>query len=288
MEKVSYRPLLWRLSLTFAAGILFLSCGFEPAWKSQDTTVSFRLGPAARAVALGGGYLYIRPLGGPLGIGPKPYLGPIELSAGDTFTTTEIAPGSYEGFVVFYSPRKVGDMYVGGMLDAPIGEVLRSSDDDVMYLFGEMIDTVRTASDNAGSLATTEPVTVVEGEVNELYVVLEPVTSYEFDALSSYQITETNTGYHRKYIRMYNANYNFIPGSHRRCTVNAESDTISIHKLAFFREDGSSWPAIFVPQSNEGVLTDYGNTPENLYIYAEYTTSVASDIVYFTAGELIY
>jgi hypothetical protein len=113
MEKVSYRPLLWRLSRIFAAGILFLSCGFEPAWKSQDTTVSFRLGPAARAVALGGGYLYIRPLGGPLGIGPKPYLGPIELSAGDTFTTTEIAPGSYDGFALVYSPYIIDDMNYG-------------------------------------------------------------------------------------------------------------------------------------------------------------------------------
>jgi hypothetical protein len=95
--------------IAFLAFSLFLSCGFEPAWKSQDTTVSYRLGPAARAIGSGGGYLYVRPLGGPLGTGPKPTIGPMRLVP----VTPSRPPRSSREVMMgrlIYSPEPIDDV----------------------------------------------------------------------------------------------------------------------------------------------------------------------------------
>ncbi|HOT63331.1 MAG TPA: hypothetical protein PLU93_10760, partial [Treponemataceae bacterium] len=240
------------VSLLFSM-FLFLSCGFEPAWKSQDTTVSFRLGPAARAIASGGGYLYVRPLGGPLGTGPKPYLGPIELGAGDTFTTTEIAPGSYDGFVVIYAPVPIDDSHY--MTGRPVREDLIASDTDVVYAFfdGDNLNQsylYDAILQGAGSGVNVGPVEIVEASVNEVRVLLSPLIAaaknINVDLEDNYVFAGSSGEgtRHRLFLRLngYTNLFNIASG-YTNCILMASADcTFDVHALAFYDANGRSRP----------------------------------------------
>lgn len=285
MEKVSYRPLLWRLSLTFAAGILFLSCGFEPAWKSQDTTVSFRLGPAARAVALGGGYLYIRPLGGPLGIGPKPYLGPIELSAGDTFTTTEIAPGSYDGFALVYSPYIIDDMNYGN--GRSVQTVFTASDADFLQdvvTAGTNAPFIDEIVNHAGSCANTGPVTVAEKEVTEVKATLLPMTNLVYDVMNNTLGTfgVSNGQYYRfrYFVRVENIRSEFtndVRAVYFSVSAIDVGATVSPSSGQLYQTTGKPWTTIIREQDPATVtyndsFFNYSHTPvtpDILFLYID-------------------
>lgn len=110
----------WAHGIAIVSTILTLfalSCSMdlEPA-KSGNTSVSFTIGtlipPAnalenlqpvpGRAVAPDYGYLYIRTLGGPTG-SKGPFYGPFRLSSGQTFTTTDIPAGTYDGIGILYA-----------------------------------------------------------------------------------------------------------------------------------------------------------------------------------------
>ena len=73
-------------------------------------------GTVSRAIVQGGGYLYIRTIGGPTG-NSGPFYGPYPVSAGGTFTTEDIPAGSYDMIGFFYSATALDEsksISVGG------------------------------------------------------------------------------------------------------------------------------------------------------------------------------
>jgi hypothetical protein len=279
--------------IAFLAFSLFLSCGFEPAWKSQDTTVSFRLGPAARAMASGGGYLYVRPLGGPLGTGPKPYLGPIELGAGDTFTTTEIAPGSYDGFVLIYSPEPIDDVtYAPNGINHLVRDDLSASDDDVTFTFFstdnlDLPHIYDSVLQGAGSGANVGPMEVIEHTVNELQAVLMP-----FVAMPKVFFVDSGEPYtlfgspgagsrHRYYLRIDALSSLFEEAAgYYRCSIEGVDDvTLRVNSLKMFRGDAKTHPLYILSQDDMHVtLSDNvyyprgtPSSPGTFYLYVDIT-----------------
>ncbi len=268
------------------AVLLFLSCGFEPAWKSQDTTVSFRLGPAARAIASGGGYLYIRPLGGPLGAGPKPYIGPIELNAGDTFTTTEIAPGSYDGFVLIYSPEPI-DARISN--DLSVREVFSSNDETFLYnVTGTMSEEfLGTILENKGSLVNTGPLTVVEGMVTEIKATLIPVLTGSNNlpasdgVLINYPAAPGPGNRYREFLKFSGFDSLFTGVLHYGIfqIVGSPDAVITLNALTVYQANGKPWPVTIDIRSVYEVWFSDGryntstlhSSPDTLYLYIDIT-----------------
>jgi len=265
------------VSLLFSM-FLFLSCGFEPAWKSQDTTVSFRLGPAARAIAPGGGYLYVRPLGGPLGTGPKSYLGPIELGAGDTFTTTEIAPGSYDGFVVMYSLFPIDDLMWGAGAPIPYSTVMSLDDNTFVRDVEELSCFDAVGFDLGITLAITDPVSVVEKETNTIHALLVPQTDESEVVTTSYFSPALSVGRHRVFIQL-DGLATFIDNTppEPRMTINLlGTQSSELHSVSFYGSEGDKRSVDFssgnFDESNaQQFYMPWNGIDTSVFIYLDYT-----------------
>jgi len=181
-------PLRSGLALSAACILLFSACalGFEPAWKgkSDKAVIAFRLAvpelPAsstyARAIAQGGGYIYIRTLGGPSS--STPYYGPYRVGAGELFETTDLPPGTYDGIGVLYSPESLETKSIGyGGVATPFATLMQLSDADFnafssngdTSLFNEMLN-----GDASGFMIKN--VTLKTGEVNSFKLTMQPMT----------------------------------------------------------------------------------------------------------------
>ncbi|NLK61306.1 MAG: hypothetical protein GX290_09710, partial [Treponema sp.] len=118
------RKVIFALTAAFALVAFLSACGIglEPA-KSGSTEVSFTINTlpvvgsdgtvrSNRAIVPGGGYLYVRMIGGPST--DKPFLGPYRVSGTDRVrvSITDIPAGSYDAMFVLLAATEVHTEYV--------------------------------------------------------------------------------------------------------------------------------------------------------------------------------
>lgn len=123
-REVNMRKVFVALTAAFALVAFLSACGIglEPA-KSGSTEVSFTINTlpvvgsdgtvrSNRAIVPGGGYLYVRMIGGPST--DKPFLGPYRVSGTDRVrvSITDIPAGSYDAMFVLLAATEVHTEYV--------------------------------------------------------------------------------------------------------------------------------------------------------------------------------
>ncbi len=198
------RSAFLRLCFAGTVGVCALACcivtacsnGLEPA-KNGDAVVSLSLAslpgyvpvPATdgsgRAVVQGGGYLYIRMLGGPDGVGAKKYYGPYSVSGsatgGSTFITRDIPAGSYDGMFVLYAADPVHENLVPG-LDASVADFLAFSDDIFRDSLGDF-SVLDDALNDSSSVGLIPAFVLYPGTINSVSLTLRPATSLQQPAV---------------------------------------------------------------------------------------------------------
>ncbi|MBN1616166.1 MAG: hypothetical protein JW875_02545 [Spirochaetales bacterium] len=224
--KKSYFFLLgaFLISVLFLGGLAGCALDLDPA-PSGKATVSLTMASlpytatasqgSSRAVVQGSGYLYIRPLGGPAGTGPKGYLGPYTITPKDAsqggtaeFSTTDIPAGVYDGLALLYSANKIDDLEVTlGGAKTTFANVFGLSDAQFLAAFeaedSSGIKVVSRALGGQASGAILKNVTIQAGKKNPLAAVLEPFTPYVYNVLSGgYSFTPSAPGSQRVFVRV--------------------------------------------------------------------------------------
>lgn len=243
--------------------LLTLSCSMdlEPV-KAGDTAVSFTIGtllppanalvlpdsPSARAVAPGVGYLYIRTIGGPTG-SRGPFYGPFTLASGDTFTTTNIPAGTYEGIGILYATERLDDLTAEWEGQTrTFAELMRLSDDKFKLLTdgheeSEDPSPLDLLLDGRASGEMLSPVTIAANRNNPLSLTLVPicgtsgVTMSEIPENNVYTETGDPDRIIRKFIELDGI---VLPPEYTGnliCTIAADGSPY-IGTVAMFGEDG--------------------------------------------------
>lgn len=233
MKKARPIPFNWIFPALIAGVLalgLFASCslGLEPAERNAGSgTValslatlpgygaqSSRTDSSGRAVAQGGGYLYIRPLGGPAGTGAKRYYGPYPIRANssgyDLFKTTDIPGGSYDGLAVLFAASPIdsvpvtlpsGATTLGAVFSLPDAE-FRAAVTSPLPTSPEGLTALDVALNDSASFAITGATTIRPNSITNLSVTLVPATGKVFSAIEgggvAYDLNET----HRAFIRV--------------------------------------------------------------------------------------
>ena len=285
--------------------LLTLSCSMdlEPA-KAGNTSVSFTIGtllppadvlvlpdsPSARAVAPGLGYLYIRTIGGPTG-SKGPFYGPFPLASGDSFTTTSIPAGTYEGIGVLYATERLTDLTMEWEDEILTFAQLMSLPDDEFKLLTDSPEESETPShldtllDGIASAEMVSPVTITANRNNPLTLTLVPVCGSSSITMSD--IPENNiyteTGdpdrIIRKFIELEGIE---VPAGYTienlTCTISAAASPY-IGRIAMFDKQGDQVPPTFT--INDTITTDRELTvpwtgDNTYYLYIEYRASSIS------------
>lgn len=292
----------WAHGIAIVSTILTLfalSCSMdlEPA-KSGNTSVSFTIGtlipPAnalenlqpvpGRAVAPDYGYLYIRTLGGPTG-SKGPFYGPFRLSAGQTFTTTDIPAGTYDGIGILYATEPLESL-TGYWNDQKMTftELMRLPDDQfVLFSDGDRpngeYSEFEFMIDGHASGEMTRNVTIQANRNTTLRVRLLPMCAgnvLDLDTMHCSVIlhSEAPQTMVRKFYEIRNVHH---PQGTSLDTlvlsvdpVNAPSVTMG--RAILFREDGTAIQTI----TNGGTYTEKRNfnvsytSGSTFYLYVEY------------------
>lgn len=183
--------------LTLCALTIGTACSFGvmPEWtRSGRPSVSVSLaaidpdgsGSASRAIAQGGGYLYLRTLGGPAGASGSFY-GPYEIASGGSVTITDIPAGTFSRIFAVYSASAVNTATKYSILGGSytFGEFM-SVPDDIMNGFLDGMGTKGESGDGedmanafggTGSYGVTGSVTLTAGTTTSLSLTLIPITS---------------------------------------------------------------------------------------------------------------
>ena len=267
---------------------LFSACslGLEPAWKGKPTSIAFQLATPdlpesssyARAIAQGGGYIYIRTLGGPSS--STPYYGPYKVGAGELFETTDLPPGTYDGIGVLYSPESLETKSIGySGVTTPFATLMQLSDADFdafssggdTSLFNEMLD-----GDASGFMIKN--VTLKTGEVNSFKLTMQPMTgpasTVDTSVLPTINLTSPAPAtLVRKFIKIKNVTP--TPGytiTNLVATVSA-TNSPDLGTAALYDQQGKLLQAFPVPASNpitadEAYSVPY--TPGDHFFYIEY------------------
>ena len=285
--------------------LLTISCSMdlEPA-KAADTTVSFTIGtllppanalvlqdsPSARAVAPGLGYLYIRTIGGPTG-SKGPFYGPFSLASGDSFTTTNIPAGTYEGIGILYSTVSLNDLtaeWEGSTLT--FAQLMRLPDDEFKLLTdgpeeSESPSILESLLDGIASGEMLSPVTIAANKNNPLSLTLVPIcgpssiTMSEIPEDNIYTETGDPDRIIRKFIELDGIE---VPTGYTManltCTIAADGSPY-IGTVAMFDKEGVQVPPTFT--INDTITTARSLTvpwtgANTYYLYIEYRASTLS------------
>lgn len=135
----------------------------------------------SRIVAPDYGYLYFRTIGGPVG-SSGPLYGPFRINTGETFKTTAIPAGTYDGIGVLYATKPLEDLMIEVKgVTYTFTEMMRLPDEEFTAIT-DGNDSVEGPSpfdyllDGWASGELVDNVTIVEGKANTLSVTLVPIT----------------------------------------------------------------------------------------------------------------
>ncbi len=307
--KKSRSPLFNLFTLDLFAGILALvfsascSLGLEPARNDTGSgTLSLSLATlpgysprgaltdsAGRAVVQGGGYLYIRPLGGPGGTGAKRYYGPYQIrstsSGYDLFKTTDIPGGSYSGLAVLFAASPVesvpvtlpsGETTLGAVLSLPDADFLAAVTADL----SDGLTAFDIALDDSASFAITGATTIRPNSTTNLSVTLVPATNKVLFAIEGGGLSYERNENHRAFIRVKDLKALFgsmNPGtSSLAITVqNPLAQGVTLSAFAAYRANGSLIPgsvATNIPLASEQTTykTAAWDGNDTGYLYVEF------------------
>ncbi len=127
-----------------------------------------------RAVVQGGGYLYIRMLGGPSGTGAKEYYGPYAVS-GPEFITSDIPAGSYDGMFVIYAAEPVHGNTLSA-LDTSVEDFLALPDGQFVDSLGDFTP-LDDGMNDSSSVGLTPPLVLYPRTITPVFMTLRPVTN---------------------------------------------------------------------------------------------------------------
>jgi len=250
---------------------------------------------SSRAVVQGSGYLYIRPLGGPAGSGPKGYLGPYTITPKDgsqggtaDFSTTDIPAGVYDGLALLYSAHKIDDLEM--TLDGAkttFASVFGLSDAQFLAAFeAEESAGIKVVSKALGGQASgtiLKNVTIQAGKKNSLAAVLEPFTPYVYNVLSGgYSFTPPVSGSQRVFVRVQGLSSLLSAYSGtvdiQFSLKNTSSSSIAFNHAAAYGPSGafitgSHSAASTVAAGASKTLTARWGGMDVVYLYLDYTGS---------------
>lgn len=278
-------PIALSVCAIVLAAVFAVSCSseFEPAWKASGgkATLSIRLGKPAspsaspRLVVQNGGYLYIQTGHDE---GTAVLYGPWKVSAGDTFTTTDIPAGTYSAMHLIYTAEPLPD-------SEPIILI------EDMTFSGELesrLDVYEMTLDSV-SLATITDVTIIEGTTNVLKATLLPATARYVDASGPlpvpHSFSDSPDSRERLFIQLTNTStgigdYERLASLDVTIANTSPIDSASLFYAALYRADGSFASALTVSPSaisaggyRDITLPYSGATPDSLFLYVEYQGS---------------
>lgn len=275
----------------FAISVLFVSCShfIDPAWKADDGATRFAvtLGskPAERALVRGSGFLYIRTIGGPSSA-TGPYYGPYPVSSGDTFISTELPAGSYEGIGIIVASKRLDSLtgvFAGQTLT--FSEAMMLPDDQFNEFtdgsggdspFNAMLDGY------ASGYLIKDPV-LRSGVINSFSITLEPMTSpastLSFSGSGSVVLTPlVASATERRFVSLDDA----ITSSDSTVLavdwqISAGSSPVTLGTVALFDEKGNQ----IVSYQDVGLIAAGGSksfaagvvSGWRYHVYLEYTTA---------------
>ena len=255
---------------------MFFAQSLDPA--SSRATVSMRLGTleadssgnVSRAIVQGGGYLYIRTIGGPAG-SSGPFYGPYGVSSGSTFSTTDIPAGTYSKLFVIYS---------GKLLDSPTKySVLggsysftefMSAPDSLLGAFLDEVDTdtkttdpgkedLGNSFDGMASYGLKRDLTLPAGGTTNLTMILSPISSSgtEIQLGQNPSFTFSSTDQVKRFYRLNGINVKVpVTAGTLSCKLFADSASSgTIGTVAFFDSDGNQVSATKTGSSLTGGYT---------------------------------
>jgi len=134
----------------------------------------------SRAIVQGGGFLYIRTIGGPTG-DKGPFYGPYPVSANSNFITTDIPAGQFSSMWILYSAEVLDGSYVidYGVVGYPFTALMALPDSDFISFAGTNTPTSQNLGDFfAGrvSFGEKQNVTLQAGKTTNISMTLVPVT----------------------------------------------------------------------------------------------------------------
>lgn len=273
--------------------IVFVSActlGFEPAWmaKSGKTAISFQVATInpdssaslGRAVVQGGGYLFIKTIGGPASA-RSTYYGPYPASAGQLVTTSEIPAGNYAAMGFIYCSIDLStvsgfDELMASMTDSSMGESFSPSGDIALAL--------ESASGNYKT-----DVVIEEGKINTFSFTMMPFGSSTSSGLSQTFTPRVPGQIERKFVSLSGiSSTSTIPGlavTSIDCSVTANVTAAVMGTVALYDGNGvliqSFAPDTIAPYTTKTYSVPYTmpvyvpGTMMNtgLYFYYECTTS---------------
>ena len=308
--KKTYSTIFRRITPGSIAGILALflsascSLGLEPARSDAGSgTLSLSLStlpgyspsgartdPSGRAVVQGGGYLYIRPLGGPGGTGAKRYYGPYPIRANSTgydlFKTTDIPGGSYDGLAVLFAASPVDTVAVTLPVrgETTLGAVLSLPDADFRAAVTADLTSGLTALDvsldDSASFAITGATTIRPNSITNLSVTLVPATNKVLSAIEGGGVAYDRSETHRAFIRVTGLKDRFgsmSPGTASLAitTSNPLAQSVTLSAFAAYRANGSLIPGsvatnVALASGQTTRATAVWDGSDSCYLYAEF------------------
>ncbi len=284
-------PTFHAVFAVFAISVLFISCGhfFEPAWKADSGATRFAVtlgsSPAERALVRGSGFLYIRTIGGPSSP-TGPFYGPYPVSSGDTFISTELPAGTYEGIGILVSSRRLDSLtgvFAGQTLtfsdammlpDVQFNEFTDGNDGDSP--FNAMLDGYAS-----GYLIKNPELRT--GVINSFAITLQPMTStastLSFSGSGSVNLTPlVASATERRFVSLDDA----ISSNNSTVLavdwqITAGSSPVTLGTVTLFDGDGNqiiSYPDVGTLAAgasksfSAGVVSGW-----RYYVYLEYTTA---------------
>ena len=225
--------------------LAFLSCamGGEPAWKADGETVIALTIPSlsratigaesvgSRAVAQGGGYLYVQT--GITAADAKTY-GPFTAASGEPCLITTIPGGNYPYMALVYAVYL--DPY---FMVSPIIPVFATRSGFISEIQSLLADENDLRESSACTLLTD--VDIIPNQINSISATLVPTTSNA--PTSTPYLFCTANAYTRRFIKLTNVSGYFTgayPGSDNtfQCTVFASTNG-TMYAVGLYEEDGS-------------------------------------------------
>jgi len=292
MKTKLYRSLM----IAAACILLFSACpiGYEPAWKDRETSIALTFPVLAdasflssnRAIVQGGGYLYIRTIGGPTGT-KGPYYGPYRID-GHTFTTSDIPAGTYEHMAFIYAADNMDAMtfdYNGAVFTFP--QLLKLPDAEVVMLFSENENgpepteaSETVIEEGSLSMSLTGETIIKQATINPISVTLLPNANTNFNldegpyfeyypAIQDRQV--------KKFIRLSDVDGNLPAGetiAELICQMKPSGGPAEIGILALYDDAGKLVKSI--PSTGavaDGVVTSFSapyTAGSTFFLYIEY------------------
>lgn len=292
---------IFALCSTITIVLVLIGCAFGlmPDKSSTATNVSLRFAGIAnpdgsassRAIVQGGGYLYIRTVGGPVG-DSGPFYGPYAVSSGSTFATDDIPAGTYSMIGLMYSasPLDESKTFTFNSGSYTFRQLMTLPDDQFEALVSG--DDSGPEDESAGSSledffggqvsgGLVESVTVKKGETTEISVTLVPMTGmgYVFD-LSATQTVQipAQASMTRKFFMLENIAMPTGTTADLSCTVTpASGSTVTLGIVALYDGSGKlivAHPAVGTVSEGK-TYTATASSGGDFYLYIEYQSAAA-------------